>query len=413
MGTLKRNPRFPDFSFENQNPLWEKKKSMENQGIRIADLTESNPTRAGFLYPREILTHEFNGEFSWVYNPDPQGLRKARSAIAGYYQEREPHFPIGFWNLEDFFLTSGTSESYSYILKTLTQPGDEVLMATPGYPLLEVLADLELVKPIPFHKPEDIERKISSRTKAIFLVQPANPTGKIMTTEEINEFLNLAERFNLSIVIDEVFSDYIMDNRKLPLPKSSQVPIFTLNGISKMAGLPSWKLAWIHVQSPNVDREEIHSRLEWLCDSYLTTNSLSQELLSTILQSRFLIQNQIKNRIRRNLAFIRDVFSDQNSLPEYNQAGWYALLNIEGIQSNRKDSFSDEMLALKILESLNIFLHPGSLYGIGDSREGSSRGESSESKLVISLITDPEVFQDAIPKLYSFLFTTPIPEESD
>lgn len=403
--------RFPDFSEEQSNPLIQTFAKMKSKGETILDLTQSNPTQAGFIYPREILIHRFAGEFSWKYNPDSQGLLEARKAVQKYYSERNPNpFKNRPMDIDDIFLTSGTSECYTHIFKTLTRPGDEILIQSPGYPLIEVLAQLECLKPIHFTEISEIEKLVSTRTKAICLVQPNNPSGKIFSQEEVQASIDLCERFNLSAIVDEVFADSILDEREIQFFTSDRVPIFTLNGISKIAGLPSWKLAWIHLQEPNSLSGEIHKRLEWICDSYLSPNSISLELLGTILDSRYLIQNQIKKRIRRNLSATDELLSDSLISYQYPNAGWYLELELSDkiypssrfhsnknfIQSSSLNSTSidPELIAMGILQNKKVFTHPGSLYGY----------PASKPKLILSLLTEEELYREGINRILEFCF---------
>jgi aspartate/methionine/tyrosine aminotransferase len=150
-------------------------------GRRLYDLTMSNPTRCGFTYDAEALLTPLRDPRSLVYDPDPRGMVVAREAIAGYYADHGADVSAG-----DLVLTTSTSESYSYLFRLLCDPGDEVLIAQPSYPLFDFLADLDDVRlrayPLFYDHGwwidmAELERAITPRTRAVIVVHPNNPTG--------------------------------------------------------------------------------------------------------------------------------------------------------------------------------------------------------------------------------------------
>ncbi|WCL49218.1 pyridoxal phosphate-dependent aminotransferase [Leptospira sp. GIMC2001] len=425
-----QSKRFQDLSenYEEINPIIELKKNRENSKLKVLDLTETNPTKLGFNYPKEMMLHEIANEFSWIYEPNPQGLQSAREAIQNYYIERlstnvTNQFDVSeLFHPDKFYLTSGTSEAYALVLKSITNPSDEILVQSPGYPLLDFLARWELVEPVSFESIADIESKITKRTRAIMIVQPNNPNGYTLSLDEIQAYESIAYKYNLVVIIDEVFADYVNSNILYHYFISNRVPVITVNGLSKLAGLPGWKLAWIHLQIPEDPESlwnEIPKRLEWLTDSYLSVNSIVQEVLPTILSSRHMIQNQIRSRIRRNYGKAMEILADKEdiNIPEYN-GGWYINISIElnrekleslnqnllsnGISKDDLDSIGhpDELFAITLLQQYGIYLHTGSMFNF--SKE---MNEDSNDKiriiLILSLIVKEEDFHEAILGLSS------------
>lgn len=388
---LPNNHRFPDFSSSNMDPLHRKKEELLKNGIPILDLTESNPTKISINFPREILAHTWTQEFSWSYEPNPQGVLSARKAIASFYRERYSWEVDDGQIVENIWITSGTSEAYSYLFKSLTKPGDEVLIEAPGYPLVSALAELENCRPIcvDWRGDKNWEKALSSRTKILCLVSPNNPTGRFIDAEEWSEICEFAEKHSITIVVDEVFSDYGQERKQIDLLEGAakrNLDIFILNGISKLACLPGWKLGWIYHLTQSQWKKEIQDRLNWLGDSYLSCNSISQELLPTILQSRFLVINQIKNRIRRNLSLLREMA--QNSLwsIEYGGAGWYAVM------VSHEPEFRAEEFAMEILEKEKIFLYPGTVFSF----------PQNAAVCIISLLTQEDTIQSAVTLILDF-----------
>src|SRR5437764_9511768 len=151
-------------------------------GRRLWDLTVSNPTRCGFDYDADALQRALAEPRVLTYDPDPRGLVSAREAVARYYAAHHARVEI-----DDLLLTTSTSESYSYLFRLLCDPGDEVLVAQPSYPLFDFLADIEDVRlrsyPLFYEHGGDggwwiefaeLEKRIGARTKAIVVVHPNN-----------------------------------------------------------------------------------------------------------------------------------------------------------------------------------------------------------------------------------------------
>src|SRR5262249_43005513 len=150
-------------------------------GAEILDLTESNPTRAGLSYPEEKILQALSDPRALRYEPNPAGLRAAREAVAAYYRDRRCAV-----SPEQILLTASTSEAYALLFKLLADPGDEVLVPRPSYPLFDFLAALESVRPVPYALTyrggwsmdiAALENAITPRTRAVILVNPSNPTG--------------------------------------------------------------------------------------------------------------------------------------------------------------------------------------------------------------------------------------------
>jgi len=209
---------------------------------RLWDLTISNPTRCGFDYDADALLPPLTGLQALSYNPDPRGLVNARAAVARYYSAH--HAEVG---LDDLLLTTSTSESYSYLFRLLCDPGDEVLVPQPGYPLFDFLADLEDVKLVPYPLLYDhgwqidfhsLEKVLGRATRGIVLVNPNNPTGSYVNAFERDRLNEICRRHNLALIVDEVFLDYSLDGSEHGSFATNEAVItFTLSGLSKISVL--------------------------------------------------------------------------------------------------------------------------------------------------------------------------------
>ncbi len=380
---------------DDENLLTKIRKKKEQNGISILDLTNSNPTSVGLIFPSDVISHNINNSIFEKYNPTPKGNYYARETIAEYYKSRS--FPV---DADDVLLTSSTSESYSFLFKLLTNPGDDILIPSPGYPLFPFLSQFENINAIEYalvetyvgnweYSLEEMKSKITAKTKLVIVVSPSNPTGSILGKSQWEEWLNWSASTQIPILLDEVFAPYSLEITDVELPNVMDAPLFILNGISKSLALPQMKLGWIHVNGKSKFKKEAKLGLELLADTYLSVNEPIQAILPELFKWSNMIQNQIKNRIKRNHSTAKSHFVDSKFLKwSAGKAGWNGILEIKS--SNFKSS---ERLAEELLEKLNIYTHPGEWYGFDPDR----------LILVLSLIVPEDQFLLGIKELTSFL----------
>src|SRR5262245_6557533 len=238
------------------------------RGEVVLDLTESNPTSVGLDYPADLLA-PLAETGALRYEPRAFGAPAARAAVAEDFARRgSPVDP------SRVLLTASTSEAYAFLFKLLCDPGDEVLVPRPSYPLFEYLAALESVNarhyPLQYdgewHLDIDAVAEASTaRTRAIVVVSPNNPTGSFLKREESQRLRHLAAARGWAVISDEVFADYALrdEERRPPsMAEDSAALTFSLGGLSKSVGLPQLKLAWIAVAGPAESRHEALARLE-------------------------------------------------------------------------------------------------------------------------------------------------------
>ena len=352
----------------------------ERAGTPIFDLTESNPTRAGIVYPENFL-RALADPRATIYEPEPFGLPAARETIA-----REYGAPV-----DRVVMTASTSEAYAWLFKLLCDPGDNVLVPRPSYPLFEYLAALESVDVrhynlfhdhgawnIDFHA---LEESITERTRAIVVVNPNNPTGNFIRRHEAEQLATLAAARGIALISDEVFCDYTLALSPESLPTlrdAGNALIFTLNGLSKAVGLPQMKLAWMIASGPDAIVNEALSRLEMIADTYLSAGTPVQCALPALLELRAPVQKQIIARLRANLAFLR---SSGLRVGEV-EAGWYAIVN-----HAHGEDFAEELL-----RGRDVLVQPGYFYDFENS-----------NSLVLSLLTAPETFREGVTRLHAQL----------
>jgi aspartate/methionine/tyrosine aminotransferase len=331
-------------------------------GLPLADLTASNPTRCGFKYDPDLLAALADPR-ALDYSPQPRGLKPAREAVCAYYAEH------GVTLLpEQIVLTTSTSEAYSFLFRLLCDPGDEILLNQPGYPLFDFLAELDDVRLTAAGlvydngwqiDPEGLRRALTPRTRAIVLVHPNNPTGHFTKPWEGRELARLCREFDLSLIVDEVFLDYeLTEPAKSFAAGLEGVPVYVVSGMSKIAGLPQMKAAWIAATGPQATLAL--DRLEVIADTFLSMNAPVQWALPAWLKGREPIRQQIRARVRANLAELDRQLPQLPAMSRLKvEGGWYAVVRIPALEP-------DEQTALALLER-GVWVHPGYFFGMPES----------------------------------------------
>jgi alanine-synthesizing transaminase len=346
-------------------------------GAELWDLTASNPTRCGFSYDASEIMTPLSDVRSVIYDPEPKGLFSARKGVSAYYLD---HGAVVDPN--HIFLTTSTSEAYSFLFRLLCDPGEEVLIGQPGYPLFDFLAQLDDIRLIPYQLFYDhgwhldldaLRRRITPRTRAITLVHPNNPTGHFTRAAERTAIEALCLEHNLALIVDEVFLDYALppqDAQASFATGNHPVPTFVLSGVSKVAALPQMKAAWIACFADDApDRLEMMDRLEVIADTFLSMSAPIQHALPVWLHHRGALQGQIQERVVANMATLDTILSRQTLVTRLTiEAGWYAVLRVPELQPQ-------EQAALDLLLKRGVVVHSGGFFGF-----------SGQGWLVVSLL---------------------------
>ena len=355
-------------------------------GQDILDLTVSNPTICGFEYPENSIRTALSAAEILRYAPDPQGGSPAREAIAA-------HHGHGL-RAEDLLLTASTSESYALLFKLLGDPGDEILVPSPSYPLFEWLAKLEglsAVKvPAWFHERWDldiagIESACTERTRALCVVNPNNPTGQFLSRTEWRALTGLCARKGLALIVDEVFSDFPLEPEPDHLPTALEdpdppCPVFVLSGLSKAALLPQVKLGWIAARGPGA--MDAMNALAFIADTYLSVSTPAQVAAPTLLRLAQALRSQVRDRSMENLAALDAWISGE---PGCSRAavggGWSVLLRRPAVET-------DETFALRLLLQEGVLVHPGHFFDL-----------PGDGFLALSLLPLPGIFKKGLAGL--------------
>ncbi len=366
---------------------------IRSAGREVIDLTLSNPTEAGISYPSKELLHVLAQPEALRYQPDPRGMLAAREEVAKYYSAKGIVV-----DTDSILLTASTSEAYAFVFRLLCGPGDSVLIPTPSYPLFEFLAQVNDVACQSYKIQYDgawhidlasIRSAITDKTKAIVVVSPNNPTGSFLKKNEHEELASIAREAGCALIVDEVFADYGFDidnDRVASTAGASNALTFTLNGLSKMAGLPQLKLGWIVVSGEDGVKKEALARLEILADTFLSVNTPVQVALPEIMKLGVQTRESIRKRVISNYEYLRSRNNTGSSCSLLHaEGGWNAVLRVPSTRT-------DEEWALLLLEKCGVYVQPGYFFDF----EGSAY-------LVVSLLPESATFRYGIERILSLI----------
>jgi len=370
------------------NPLSEALARHRAAGKPLLDLTASNPTDCGFAYDSRAILAALANPASLKYDPDPRGLLGARQAVAAYYAARSAEVAA-----DSIILTTSTSEAYSFVFRTLCNPGDEILIPEPSYPLFAFLADIQDVRLVRYPLDYDygwqinfhaLQQSITPRTRGVIVVHPNNPTGHFTKPGDLEKLNEICSARNLAIIADEVFLDFALQGDRAPFTFAQNAPAltFSMSGLSKISGLPQMKAAWLVTSGPEQLKTQALARMEIIADTYLSMNAPVQLAMPALVEQRHSFQTQLLARVRKNLAELDRQLATQKSCARLAvEAGWYAALRVPATRS-------DEELAIELLTRKNVYVHPGHFYDF-----------PSDGFLVVSLITREEEFAKGLKLL--------------
>ena len=370
------------------NRLAERLAAKRAAGVRVLDLTESNPTRAALPCPRDVLAALARAE-ARRYEPSPFGLPAAREAVAADFARRG--FPVG---PDRVVLSASTSEAYAFLFKLLCDPGDEVLVPRPGYPLFEFLATLESVRARPYPLACDgewhldvasLRSALGPRTRAVVVVSPHNPTGACLKRDERDAVEALCAGHRVALLSDEVFADYSFRDdprRAASVAHDGPALAFALGGLSKSCGLPQLKLAWTAVTGPEPLRRDALARLEVVADTYLSVSTPVQVAAPELLSRRDELSAPIRARLRANLEALRKAIDPgcPATLLEP-EGGWSAVVRVPATRT-------EEERVTRLLEERDVLVHPGYFFDF-----------PHEAFLVLSLLPPEDEFAEGVARV--------------
>jgi aspartate/methionine/tyrosine aminotransferase len=360
---------------------------MRRRGLDVVDLTESNPTMAGFEYPADLLA-PLASPAGLRYEPAPFGLAVGREAVSADFARRGLSVSPG-----RTALTASTSEAYSLLFKLFCDAGDAVLVPQPSYPLFEHLTRLESVEAyayrLEYHGSwridlDHLSRGITERTRAVLIVSPNNPTGSRLHTDDLAALEDVCRTRDLVLIGDEVFADYLLDPapHAVSVLAANEVVACSLGGLSKSAGLPQVKVGWIGFHGPAAALDRLLPAYELIADTYLSVSTPAQLALPSFLDRGAALRAAIQARIARNLAALRAAAAAAPAVSILRcEGGWSAIVQVPAIAS-------EEEIVLRLLTEDRVLVHPGFFFDF-----------DREAYLVLSLLVAPDSFDAAVGRL--------------
>jgi alanine-synthesizing transaminase len=376
----------------------------------LIDLTLTNPTRAGIRYVSGLL-EPLASPAAMIYDPQPFGLLEARAAVATDYERRGIIIAP-----ERIVLTASTSEAYSFLFKLLcSSTGDIVMVPAPSYPLFDHLTQLDGVCArqyrLDYHGRWEVEwasleNAWSDRVRGVLAVSPNNPTGSVLTPDELATLSARCADRDAALILDEVFADYPLTDSeprtaqreqrtpnpeprianpelRIPSPEPRTPALtFRLGGLSKSAGLPQLKLGWIAIEGPEAMVGEAMEKLELISDTYLSVSTPVQVASHSLITAGATIRHAILARIRENYMTLKALVAGPSSVELLHaDAGWSAVIRVAATRS-------EEDLVLDLIEHDGVLVHPGFFFDF-----------AHEAFVVVSLLPEPASFVEGVRRV--------------
>ncbi|MBI2082255.1 MAG: pyridoxal phosphate-dependent aminotransferase [Deltaproteobacteria bacterium] len=380
---------------ENLNLIEKTYRQLISEGKEIRKLFSGNPNEQGIRFPSGPLKKSYENYFNHQdYRPDPKGLLVARETIQKYYAKNGASL-----QKENILLTSGTSESFFYLFSLLAKPGDNILTPNPSYPLFDHIAKLAGVELRQYSLDEeknwsidmqDLQGKTDHRTRGIVLISPHNPTGAVLRREELLAITEWANKNEIPLICDEVFSEFYFEKGKFPraMVESSPRLCFTLNGISKMFALPALKLGWIAVTGEESRVRPMVDHLETTADTFLSVHIPVQETLPSLFREgeSFLQEYhaEVHRRRERAIGTLRRFSTIRFVEPA---GGFYLMAKIQ-----KSVGLTEEEFVIRLMKEKKVFVHPGYFY---DYEKG--------IHFVISFLTKEEELEEGLQAVGDFI----------
>ena len=371
MSSLKTRERLSEVRYEIRGELARRARELEAQGRRLIKLNIGNPGAFGFRAPEHLQ----RAIAERIADTDPythqQGLPAAREAIAAFHKQR------GTPNAtpERVFIGNGVSELIDLSLRALLNPGDEVLLPSPDYPLWSAATILNDGRPVYYRcapengflpDPDEIEKLVSSRTRAIVLINPNNPTGAVYPRELLERIVAIAQRHKLLLMSDEIYDSILYDGAVFePLaPLAGDVPCLSFGGLSKVHRACGWRVGWAVLSGDPLLSGEFHHAMDLLGALRLCANVPGQFAIEAALHGEDTIAALCApgGRLFEARRAVVDAVGASAHLSLVEPGG--ALYAFPSVTGAARIGFDDHAFALELLETEDVLVVPGSSFNV-------------------------------------------------
>lgn len=399
MEKIMRAKRMERVHSDIRGPLFVEAMKMQGNGINVLKLNTGNPAAFGFRQPQSIEKALEGHTADGVGYCDFKGMPQAREAICEYEKTK------GIKGIapDDVFIGNGVSEVVSFALMPLLNDGDEVLVPAPSYSIWGNSVYLAGGKPVFYvcdeksdwyPDIEDIRSKITSRTKAIVVINPNNPTGMLYPKEVLESIVQLAREAGILIFADEIYDRLVMDGLKhISIASLAEdLPVVTMNGLSKSHCLCGYRCGWMVISGPRELTEDYKQGIIQLTSLRLCANALAQIVIPAALEDMETPASMVRpgGRIyEQREATIRELEKIDGISFVKNNSAFYVFPKLDVKKFNITD---DKQFAGDLLHATNILLVPGS---------GFDWQEPDHFRIV--MLPEAEVLADAMRRMGKFL----------
>ena len=375
MSVIRKSQKLLNVCYDIRGPVMQEAKRLEDEGQRIIKLNIGNPAPFGFDAPQEIITDVIHNLPNAQGYSDSKGLFAARKAVMHSAQLRS----IQGVTIEDIYLGNGVSELIVMAMQALLNDHDEMLIPAPDYPLWTAAVNLSGGVAVHYHCDEnndwipdleDMERKITPRTRGIVVINPNNPTGALYPKETLEGITELARKHNLLLFADEIYDRILYDGEEhTPLASlSDDVLCLTFNGLSKTYRAAGFRSGWMILSGPKHKAKDYIEGLDMLASMRLCANVPAQHAIQTALGG---------------YQSINDLIIEGGRLLEQRDMAWKLLNEIPGVSCVKPKGAlylfprvdpnvypirNDEKFALDLLRQEKVLIVQGTGFNMSDTQ---------------------------------------------
>jgi alanine-synthesizing transaminase len=391
--------RLADVRYDIRGPVLRRCLQLEAEGHEIVKLNIGNPASFGLFTPDSVLAQVTESVARSQGYSDARGIAPAREAVARYYQRRGLHSV----NPAEIYLGNGVSELIVMSLQALLNPGDEVLVPAPDYPLWTGAVSLCGGRAVHYRCAEDLDWNpdidnaaslITERTKALVIINPNNPTGAVYSKETLEQLLELARRHELLVLSDEIYDQILYDGamHHHTAALAPDLPVLTFGGMSKNYRLAGFRSGWLVVSGPRWPVTEYLEGLELLANMRMCPNVPAQHAIPAALDGGIditpLLQPGGRLRDQRDKAW--ELLTSIPGVDCYKPAG--ALYLFPRLDPEVHKISDDQKMCIDLLEQQHLLLTHGTGFNL-----------PSTDHLRVVFLAPVDVLEDAIGRLAEFL----------
>ena len=399
MKTFEKSSKLDNVLYDVRGPVVDEAARMEEDGMEILKLNIGNPYPFGFSAPQEVILDMLSNIRTSQGYSDSKGIFSARKAIMQYAQLKK----IPNVDIDDIYTGNGVSELINLSMSALLDDGDEILIPSPDYPLWTACATLAGGKAVHYicdeqsewyPDMEDIKRKVNSRTKAIVLINPNNPTGALYPREVLQQIVDIAREHQLMIFSDEIYDRLVMDGEEHVSIASLAPDLFcvTFSGLSKSHMIAGFRIGWMILSGNKAIARDYIEGLNMLSNMRLCSNVPAQAVVQTALGGHQSVNDYIipGGRIYEQREFIYNALCDIPGISAVKpKAAFYIFPKID---TKKFNITNDEQFALDLLREKKILIVHGSGFNWKDP-----------DHFRVVYLPRVEVLEDASVKLRDFL----------